>query len=510
MTLFDSVLVLTLVAILLLRISHRFAVPYPTMLAIAGVLMAASPWVPDVHIDPSFVLALFIAPALLDAAYNFPPSALRRYWLPLSVLAGGAVLVTTAAVAGFAVVWAGMPWAAAIALGAIVSPPDEAAATAMIARLNLPRATLAILTGESLLNDTVALFLYSTAVGFATSGNDETLFISHVAIALPGALVIGLVLGVAYLYLAKHLFGTLSGVLFGFVTTFGTWEVADRLDLSPTMAVIALAMTVARYSSERQGAHDRVYANSVWQLIVFVLNAVAFLLVGLETREIVRALTQADMLHASAFALGVFVIIVVARFFCVGLYYRFVLRVSRRPEQRASARAQSVVIAWCGMRGLVTLATALALPASFPARNLIVLSALAAVLGSLILQGLTLGPLIRLMRFAHDESFDQEIRLARIALLKSAIESLSSATDEGALLLRKTYEVDETLAESGSCNASRGRLAALRSQAVREQREKLQDLRHSALIEDDVFRALERELDMAELGVSPSAQIEAA
>ena len=509
MTSFESVLVLAAVVIVLLQVSRKLAVPYPTMLALAGMVIAVLPWVPDIALDPRQVLAVFIAPALLEAAYTFPASALRRYFMPLITLAAVVVLITTAAVAGFAMAWRDIPLAAAVALGAIVSPPDEAAATAMISQLKLPRSTLAILTGESLFNDTVALFFYSTALGFVAAQGDHSAVISQMTLALPGALLLGVVFGATYLALAPLLSGTMSGILLGFVATFGSWAIADRLDLSPTMAVIAFAMTLARHLSGRQRAHDRVFAGAVWQLTVFVLNAAAFLLVGLEARAIVlRELAHDNLGNALTFAAGVFVVVVIARVVCVGIYYRIVRRLSQQRGQKVSVGRQSILVAWCGMRGLVTLATALALPENFPSRDLIVLSALGVVLGSLVLQGLTLVPLIRMLRFPQDTSFVSEFSKARVVLLDAAIWDLNDGTDERQLLLRRTYEIDKAITQKSGYQRSAHALNVLRFRLVCVQRSRLLELRRAGELEDDVFRELERTLDLAELAATPTARLE--
>jgi CPA1 family monovalent cation:H+ antiporter len=168
MALFESLLALLLVSILLLKISGHIGVPYPTMLAFAGACVAALPWAPNIEMEPRLALALFISPALLDAAYDLPPRELRRDWLPLTWLALIAVILTTAAVAWVGWAWEGMPLAAAIALGAIVAPPDAAAAAAVLTQFPLPRRTMAILQGESLLNDATALLIFTAAVAIAT------------------------------------------------------------------------------------------------------------------------------------------------------------------------------------------------------------------------------------------------------------------------------------------------------------------------------------------------------
>jgi CPA1 family monovalent cation:H+ antiporter len=506
MALFESTLILMLVAILLLQVSRRLAIPYPTILATAGVIVAALPWAPDISIDPQLALALFIAPALLDAAYDFPPRALRRFWMPLIALAAMAVVMTTAAVAWFAVAWAGLPLAAAIALGAIVSPPDAAAATAMLSRFPLPRSTVTVLKGESLLNDAVALLIFSAAVMSATTGGSHSSLLPQLALAVPGGLVLGIVFGKVYVVLAARLTGTLGGIMFEFVSTFGVWIIAERLHLSAILCVVAYAMTIARYNPERQPALDRLHSYSVWETTVFVLNVLAFLLLGLQARAILTQLDSSEIWHALGFAGAVFLIVVVVRIAWVMLYNRVINRFGTNRRLPPPTLAQGIVVSWCGMRGLVTLATALALPMSFPGRDLIVLSALAVVLGTLVVQGLTLGPLIRRLRFPADASFDEELASTRIALLDAGLASLHGHDNKAADFLRKRYQAERAMAADGGDANTVFEGQRMRRVSLAAQRRKLFDLRRSGEIEDDVFHVLENELDRAELAVSSSSE----
>ena len=312
MSLFESVLTLLLLAILLLQVSRRLRIPYPTMLAAAGLCVAAMPWTPDVSLDPHLVLVLFIAPAILDAAFEFPMRAIRRYWVPLVALAVVAVLLTTAAVAWAGIVYAGMPIAAAIVLGAIVSPPDAAAAAAMLNRPSMPRTTATVLKGESLLNDAVALFIFSIGLRMNAAGDSALAALPQLAFAIPGGILLGIVIGRIATLLIPFLAGTLGGILFQFVATFFTWLIADRLGLSAILAVVATAMTAARYGGG-QSARDRLHSNSVWSVVVFLLNVLAFLLVGLQARAIVRGLDAAQFRHAVGFGLLVLAMVVVVR-----------------------------------------------------------------------------------------------------------------------------------------------------------------------------------------------------
>ncbi|QEL22022.1 sodium:proton antiporter [Bosea sp. F3-2] len=504
MALFENMLILVLLAVVLLQLSRRLGIPYPTMLALAGVLVAALPWAPGVAIDPQLALALFIAPALLDAAYDFSPRAARSNWLPLLALAALAVILTTAAVAWVGVALAGLLIAAAIALGAIVAPPDAAAAAAVLGRFALPRRTVTVLKGESLFNDAIALLIFSAAVSTVSAPNGLGSQIPQFAVAVPGGVAVGIGLGFIHLKLAPGFAGTLGGRLFEFVTTFGAWIIAERLHLSAILSVVAFAMTVARYVPERQSARDRVHSYAVWEAAVFILNVLAFLLMGLQARGIVLRLAPNEIWQALGFAGAVLVTVIVVRIAWVLLFNRAgYLRSRRRGDHDAPSLAQGLVVSWCGMRGVVTLAAALSLPAGFPGQDLIVLSALAVVLGTLIGQGLTLGPLIRLLGLEPDDSFDAELTAARVTLLDAAIAELGNEAGEAAADLRETYLADRAMAAEGHHPRAVGEAEHLRRLTLEGMRLRLAGMRRTGDVEDDVFHALEEELDWAELAASP-------
>ena len=394
MALFESLLGLLLVSILLLKLAGHIGAPYPTMLAFAGACVAALPWAPEIEMEPRLALALFIAPALLDAAYDLPPRELRRDWLPLTWLAVMAVVLTTAAVAWVGWAWAGMPLAAAIALGAIVAPPDAAAASAVLTKFPIPRPTLAILQGESLLNDATALLIFTAAVAIATWQETSVVEMTpSLLVAAPGGVVLGLAFARLYFLLKAWLGQTLTARVSEFVVTFGTWVVAEHLHVSPILAVVAFAMTAAHYGPERQTARDRVHSYAIWEITVFVLNVLAFLLMGLQARTILSRLDSSRLWQAVWFAVSVLLVVIVVRIAWV-MIGTLIPRLYRRRETSPSTTTrEALLISWCGMRGLVTLATAFALPSGFPQRDVIVLTAFIVVLGSLIVQGLTVGVL---------------------------------------------------------------------------------------------------------------------
>lgn len=503
MSLFESLLVLLALAIVLLRVSRRIAVPYPTMLAVAGVIVAALPSAPVLAIEPDLALALFIAPALLDAAFDLPPRVVRREWIAVVALAVVAVLLTAAAVAAVAIAWTGMPVVSAIALGAIVAPPDAAAAAAMLARFELPRRTVAVLQSESLLNDAVALLLFSAAVGAAGHDAAPGALVLQLALAAPGGVLFGYVAARVFVVAERSLSGTLAGTLAQFVATFGVWVIAEHLRLSAVLAVVTYAMTIARIVPERTSARDRVHSYAVWGVVVFVLDVLAFLLIGMQARRIIAHLHPHRLGPALAFAGVVTLVVIVVRIAWVMLFRRL-----RRGD--ALTVRQSVVVAWCGMRGLVTLATALALPASFPERDIVVLSAFGVVFGTLVVQGFTLGPLIRRLGFTEDPSFAEELATARLAVIDAALAYLGERDDRAARRLREAYGEARDAAERGETPVEASEIEALRRELLPAKRARLAELRHDGAIGDDVFHFVERELDMIELGATKAEEAELA
>jgi len=398
---------------------------------------------------------------------------------------------------------AGLPLAAAIALGAIVSPPDAAAASAVLREFNLPRRTMSVLQGESLLNDAVALLAFGLAVSAATSpGSAWELLVPRLLIAVPGGAVLGILVGILGTRIVRTLAGTLSSIIVQFLITFGTWILADRLGLSPIMAVVALAAVASRYSPSRTKARDRLNTNAVWATVVFILNVLAFLLMGLQTRAILSQMRGEALTHALGFAFTVLGVVIGVRFAWVMLY-GFVVRRFRHFLKKGVLQGRvpnvrlGVLVSWCGMRGLVTVATALALPREFPGRDLIVLSAFTVVLGTLILQGFTMRPLIALLRIDADASLDEDVSQARAAMLDAALTVLADVPGEGAAALRAEYGA--TRAASVDRSRPMTEHDRLRLQAIAAERGLLIEWRSQGRIQDDAFHVLEDELDRAEL-----------
>jgi CPA1 family monovalent cation:H+ antiporter len=299
----------------------------------------------------------------------------------------------------------------------------------------------------------------------------------------------------------------LSFIIVQFLLTFGTWILAERLSLSPIVAVVAFAAVAARYLPARTSARDRVNSYAVWAAVVFVLNVLAFLLMGLQARVILSQLPADALRHALVFAAIVLGVVIGVRFLWV-MGFGAVMRLFRSNFERRGAAVPSarigVLVSWCGMRGLVTLATAFALPPEFPGRNVIVLSAFTVVLGTLILQGFTIRPLIALLRFAPDHSLDREVAEARRAMLDAALTELQSYTGEAADAVRGEYGAARAASSDPMGPATQ--YDNLRMLAVAAERRLLVEWRRQGRIFDDTYHLLEHELDRAELhAASPGA-----
>jgi Na+/H+ antiporter len=508
MALFESLLLLLFVSAFLLAVSRRLGLPYPTLLCLAGAGVAVLPHAPEVAIEPHLVLALFIAPALLDAAFDTSPRDLKRLWAVLLALAVGAVLVTAAAVALVGVTIGGLPLFAAIALGAIVAPPDAAAGMAMLRQVGFPRTTTLVVQGEGLLNDATALLLFSAATTAVSTGIGDSGPVG-ILLAAPGGILFGLAIGWAYTRIRPLFADTLSGIVLQFTMAFAVWILAERLHLSPVLAVAANAMLVARLVPPHTSARERIQSYAAWAIAVFVLNVLAFLLMGLQARAILGALQPGELRTAGLFALAVLATVIGVRLVSV-LGYRalagFLWRYFREPRwlPRPPRWRESVLVGWCGMRGLLTLATAFALPAHFPGRNLIVLAAFTVVLGTLVVQGATLKPLMRLLDIGEDGGFVAELSHARKRMLHAGIEAVGREDEAVAELLgTKLRAAAEVAREAEDPQAATHYDRAI-WRTVKVQRRELHKMRGQGQISTDIFYRLEEELDWIELAARPT------
>lgn len=507
MSFFESLLLLIFVAIVLLQFSRRLRVPYPSMLALAGAGVALIPGTPVINIDPATALALFIAPALLDAAFDFPLGIAKRFWLPLVAFAIGGVVVTAATVAWVGWAFAGLPVAAAVVLGAVVAPPDAAAATAILSGMSIPRETDAILRGESLFNDAAALLIFDAALSIQSAGHLNTEVGLHLALAVPGGIAFGILAAYATRRLTRSVSGTLGGNIMQFAQTFLLWIIATRLHLSAVLAVVCCGMTLAQMQDASSSARTRVQSYAVWSAVVFVLNVMAFLLMGMQARAILSDMEPGHLGEAITFAVLVVITVIVARLVvCIGFnrIHAYYAHRAGRPEP-ATIR-QATLAGWCGMRGLLTLATAFALPADFPQRDMVVLAAFAVVLATLVAQGLTLVHLIRWLGLDRTAEGIIEVTRLRAHIAKAGFMKLQHASGPEAELLRSNFKLEKhgVLHEEGAVALATYRQLAL--EAIKAQRQALEELREDNRLTCDEYNLFLEEIDWRELSVLPEEE----
>lgn len=508
MLLFQSLLILLVCAVLLTALARRLQLPYPSMLALGGTALAFVPNGPTFSLDPELTLALFVAPALLDAAFDTSWRDLKRYWIPVMSLVVIAVGLTTVGVAWVVrYMMPDMPWAAAIAIGAIVAPPDAVAASAVMRRLNIPYRVQVIIEGESLLNDATALLIYRLAVSVTLGAT----FSGPGAALLSVAMIAGAALGFALAHLSIRLIEKVtdipSAIILQFATTFGVWILAEQLHLSPIVTIVTYAITAARIAPQRTPARLRIPSYAVWETVVFVLNVLAFVLIGLQLRPIFESLMPAERTHYLQIAAAVLGTVIVVRFAWVMLYNRVatwkfkLFGGGRWPGEFVPPVSGSIVVGWAGMRGIVTLATAYALPAEFPHRDLALLCAFCVVVGTLVVQGLTLRPLILALGLTSDGSVDREVRRAQDILALVALEILEGEDTETARALQDEFVTTEVSEIDAPHATPREERNLLRGRIVDAQRRALVKLRATSEIGDDAFHRIEEYLDRLELNV---------
>ncbi len=512
---FESLLGVLLVAVLLAAAARRMGAPYPAFLALGGAVLAFVPGAPRFSIDPEVALALFVAPVLLDAAYDSSPRDLKDNWVPVSSLAVGSVLFTTLVVAWVtrALVPA-IPWAAAVALGAIVSPPDAAAATAVLKQLRPPHRILMILEGESLLNDASALLIYRLAVGaVAMHAFSAGTLLPTLGLVLVGSVVVGLALSWAMLWVTRAICDVPTAIIIQFVGTFSVWILADRLGLSAVLTMVTFAIAVARRAPASTPARMRIPTYAVWESAVFILNVLAFVFIGLQIRPILDSLAPEVRARYLWVAGAVVLTVIVVRIAWVLFHNALALWTIRRrgwhpPRPMAPPTfAGGVVISWSGMRGIVSLAAALALPAEFPYRGLIVLTAFAVVVGTLVVQGLTLRPLMKVLPLRQDDPVAREVEEARARALEAAYATLGGESSPAAHAVRHLFEARLSRPagrEPGEDEAFSDQVG-LHLRALNAARSVTFAMRADDDIGDDAFHRLEEEFDWIEMSIGRRA-----
>ena len=509
MSIFLSVLLILAIAVLFTRLATALSVPYPSFLALGGTLLALLPGVPSMQLDPSLALAIFVAPVLLMAALETSLRDLHDYSLSIIMLVVIAVGITTAAVAiAFHTLVAGVPWAAAVALGAIVAPPDAAAATAVLRGIKIPSRVATILEGESLFNDASALLIFAVALHMAEDGNATlSVLIPSYAARVIGSIVLGVALSRLVPFVLKLADDAPASIVLQFCSVFGIWILADALQLSAILTVVAYGIALARRSPRRNAPLLRRKSFAVWETAIFLANVLAFTLIGMQLAPLLAKLNPDQ--RALYFMTGavILVTVIIVRILWV-MSYNYAFRAGNSLFGAGSAgrvlpptAKGGIIISWSGMRGIVSLAAALALPADFPERDLIQFVSFVVVFGTLVIQGFTLGPLVRWLQVPKDRRLDREIALARRRALEAAIGTLDGDVSPYADALRLEYRalLDLHEARDNGDLVEHFDNAGIRLRATRAAHESIRKLRRNGEIGETAYQRIQSALDRSYL-----------
>ena len=455
--------------VVIATIADRVRIPYPILLVVAGVVVAVLPVRHRVQLAPDLFLLVFLPPLIYDASLDTSARELRTHLRPILSLAVGLVLATMVVVAVVIHTLVGnMGWGVAFALGAIVSPPDSVAATQIAGKLGLPRRLVTILGGEGLMNDATALTAYQVAV--ASVGTAFT--VADVAGKFFFAVVVGLGIGLVVGWVGSRLLRfTETPVIENtmlLILPFAAYLPADKIGASGVLAVVAAGLVFGRFGSRSLTAGARLQQREIWDLIVFLLTGMSFLLVGLELRPILDSLTNRTSGSLAVESLAVVGVVIVVRM--VWMFGATALPGGQRlfgaTEATARSWRETTVVGWAGMRGAVSLAAALALPQDFPQRDLIIFLTFGVIVATLVGQGLTLPPLIRRLglvtRDQQDLLLTAEARRRLTVVALGHIDDVSQSDqfpEEVVDRLRTGYEsqlarIDRRLEVIGADNGS--------------------------------------------------------
>ena len=509
-------------AAVLNSIANWLKVPYPIPLVIGGLAIGLIPGMPDITLDPDLVLLVFLPPLLYQSAFFYDLRALRSDARVIGLNAVGLTLATAAVVGVVAHEVMDLPWAVSFALGAIVSPTDPAAATAIMRRVGAPRRMVNILEGESLINDAAALVTFKVAVaaaiGEGVSGGDTILQFAGDA---AGGIAIGFVVGWTIAEIRKRVSDVNTELTISLFSAYGAFIPADQLGLSGVLAVVTTGLVLGFRAPEIASPESRMQGYAMWSILTFLLNATLFILIGLQLPAIVDGLSGEPAGQVVGYAALVCGVVIAMRFAWSNVMTGLIRTLDRRPSQlaRRGTWQMRVAASWSGMRGAVSLAAALALPLEtnagepFPGRDLIQFITFSLILVTVVGQGLTLPWLIRRLGLVEDGADEQNEELkARLVIARAALDRVDDlegeewTRDETIERVRALYQFRKRrfAAQAGKLDGSDGieerslAYQRLMHEIYAAQRTELVRLRNERRISVEVMRRVERELDLEE------------
>jgi CPA1 family monovalent cation:H+ antiporter len=514
-----ELILICLVAVALLAIAARkIRIPYPILLTMGGVVLALIPELPAIHLDPQLVFDLFLPPLIYPAAVYTSWRDFRTNLRPILFLAIGLVLLTMAAIAYLFHYLVGLPLAVGFVFGAIISPPDAVAALAVTQHLRVPRKIIVILEGESLVNDATSFISFRFAVAAVMTG---TFSLEQAGLqfllVVAGGIGVGLAVGWLATQLQKRLDDPPVQTMFSLLTPFIAYFGGEKLHVSGILAVVISGMYYGWHAPRILSGRMRLQALPVWEMVVFILNGVLFMLIGLQLPQVIHALAPRPGIQMARLAVLVLAAIVFVRFvWMFGASYLPRLLSPTFRHKNPAPWQHTALIAWTGMRGGDSLAGALAIPLAlpsgeaFPGRELILLLTFCVIFGTLVLQGLTLSPLIGWLKVVDDHIIEKEEKLARLKANEAALtrlettESVHRARPEAVERLRAEYldRIRQLRSEvPPEENASRlfsPDFEKLAREALQTERDTVINLRNEEAISDQALHRIQRDIDLAE------------
>ena len=498
-------------------LAYVTSVPYPIWLTVGGVALGFFPGLPDVRLDPDLVLLIVLPPLLYSAAFFSDLRELRRNVRPIGLLAVGLVLVTTVAVAAVAhALIPGLPWEAAFVLGAVLGPTDPVAATAIAGRVGAPRRIVTILEGESLINDSTALIAFKFAVAAATAGTFSLVDAAgEFVLSVTGGALIGLAIGWAVSEVRYRIDDLPTEAVLSLVTAYFAYLPADAVGASGVIAAVTTGIVLGWNAPRLTTAETRMQLYGLWEILVFLLNGLLFVLVGLQLPSIIDGLQDRSAADVALWAAAVALTVMVVRaawVFPLTYLPRWLSRKVREGDPLPPWR-HTAIVAFTGMRGAVSLAAALAVPESVPGRDLIVFLVFSTIVWTVCVEGLSLPWLLRVLRVHDDGTADREESKARYKAATAAIRRVDELVgeewvrDDTAERVRAMYDFRRRrfAAQLGKAqdgaedpNARSSDYQRLLRELLHAQRDELYALRRAGMIGDEVMRRVQRDLDLEE------------
>jgi CPA1 family monovalent cation:H+ antiporter len=513
----EIICTLLIVIAALAILAKKVALPYPVLLVIGGLALGFVPGLPQVELEPDMVFLFLLPPLIYPAAIFTSWRDFRANLGPISLLAIGLVLFTTAFVAAVAHALTGLPWPAAFVLGAIISPTDAVAATAITDRLRVPRRIVTILDGESLVNDATALVAYRFAIAAMMSGRFSLSEVSgrFVLVALGGT-GIGLAIGWLTAHLQRRLDDPSVQITISLLTPFAAYIPAERLQVSGVLAVVAAGLFLGWRAPQILTSRTRLNLIVFWEIMVFLLNGLVFVLIGLQLPRILHTLSGRSLKQLIWHGVLISCAAIVVRIIWVftSTYLLRLMSASLRKKDPYPVWQNVAIVAWTGMRGVVSLAAALAVPLTlsdsspFPGRDYILFITFTVILATLVFQGLSLPVLIRRLGVMDDGLANVEERTARLKANEAALAYLAEVDQfPSNVVERLRAEYDDRIRQLEVCASTGGDRSdglavpsyqRLQQEALDVERRTIIQLRNEYVINDDVLRRIQSDIDHAE------------